>query len=50
MAYLLGPPPKVIGLVVGNCTTLMIERLLKENAKAISVFENDPQSAFMPIA
>jgi predicted nuclease of predicted toxin-antitoxin system len=41
LATLLGPPPKVIWLRQGNQPTVTTERLLREHAEAIAVFEKD---------
>jgi predicted nuclease of predicted toxin-antitoxin system len=41
MATLYGPPPKVIWLRCGNQPTEAVERRLRDNAEAISVFEQD---------
>jgi predicted nuclease of predicted toxin-antitoxin system len=41
LAALLGPPPKVIWLRCGNQPTKVIEKLLRDDAEAIGIFEHD---------
>ena len=33
-----GPPPKIVFLTIGNCSTRAVARLLRENASQISSF------------
>jgi predicted nuclease of predicted toxin-antitoxin system len=42
MSLLLGFPPKVIWIRIGNCTTQQVENLLRNNRGAIAAFESDP--------
>ena len=42
MSILLGAPPKVIWIQLGNCTTDEIENLLKNHLKVIEDFQQDP--------
>lgn len=42
MAVVRGIPPKVIWLLIGNCTTTQIETLLRANHSAIDAFGRDP--------
>lgn len=41
MAIMLGPPPKVIWIRVGNQSCSKIEALLRQHAELILAFEND---------
>ena len=41
MSILLGSPPKVIWIQLGNCTTAEIESLLRNHSKVIKDFEQD---------
>lgn len=41
MSVLLGAPPKVIWIQLGNCSTAEIEQLLKTHFKTIEDFEQD---------
>ena len=42
MSILLGAPPKVIWIQLGNCATNEIEKLLRNYLKVIEDFEQDP--------
>jgi predicted nuclease of predicted toxin-antitoxin system len=37
-----GSPPKVIWLLLGNCTTAQVEAVIRANLAEITAFENDP--------
>ena len=41
LSLLLGNPPKVIWLRLGNCSTSQVEDLLRRNFKAIKLFSED---------
>jgi predicted nuclease of predicted toxin-antitoxin system len=47
LAFLHGPPPKVIWLSVGNAGTDSIARLLHESVAAIESFLADPEAALL---
>jgi predicted nuclease of predicted toxin-antitoxin system len=42
LSVLKGSPPKVIWLVLGNCTTAHVESVIRARSAAIEAFENDP--------
>ena len=44
---LYGPPPKVIWLTVGNCSTDAIERQLRGDREKIEVFAAEPDTALL---
>jgi len=46
-SFLLGFPPKVIWLRLGNCTTSDIEHVLKQRETAIRKFCDDPVDSFL---
>ena len=46
-ALLLGPPPKVIWLRLGNCSTEDVERVLRAHAADIVAFEQDHDAALL---
>lgn len=48
-AFLLGPPPKVIWLRVGNANTSDIAQLLREHNSDIEAFEQDPEAALLAL-
>jgi len=45
MSALYGPPPKVIWLRCGNQSTAFVERLLRDHAETIILFEQDDTAA-----
>ena len=49
LSFLFGPPPKVIWIQRGNCSTAEIEQLLCSRSEAITDFGNDPQAAFLAL-
>lgn len=48
-SFLLGFPPKVIWLRVGNCPTAMIEQILRDNFTVIVQFELDEAASFLAV-
>lgn len=46
-AFLLGPPPKVIVVALGNCTTSQVEELLRKHSREIQHFLADADSAIL---
>ncbi len=50
MSFLYGPPPKVVWIRQGNCTTDEIVLLLHRHATAINAFSRDSESAFLAIS
>ena len=46
-SLLLGHPPKVVWLRVGNCTTATIEDLLRTRHADLMSFEQDPDASFL---
>jgi predicted nuclease of predicted toxin-antitoxin system len=44
-----GPPPKVIWIRAGNCTTERIAELLREHYDAVAGFADEPLAAFLPL-
>lgn len=49
LGTLLGFPPKVVRLRIGNCTTAQAEQMLRANAEAINSFIADPAAGFLSI-
>jgi predicted nuclease of predicted toxin-antitoxin system len=47
LAFLRGPPPKVIWIRLGNCTRSEIEALLQESAEQVRQFIANRESAFL---
>ena len=50
MSFLEGPPPGVIWVRRGNCTTLEIAELLRGRRDAILRFHSDPDASFLALA
>jgi len=44
-----GPPPKVIWLRAGNCTTATVAQLLHRHVADICAFMADAEAAFLPL-
>jgi hypothetical protein len=47
--FLFGPPPKVVWIRLGNCSTKEIEDVLHSYSAEIRQFGLDPDSSFFPI-
>lgn len=50
MSFALGPPPKVIWIRRGNCSTREVAELLLRHRAAIETFVADGESAFLAIS
>jgi predicted nuclease of predicted toxin-antitoxin system len=48
-SFRLGPPPKVIWIRLGNCSTAEIETLLHARQAELSAFERDEHGAFLAL-
>jgi len=44
-----GPPPKVINLQIGNCSTRQIQTLLHENRGQIAAFSQSEEAALLEL-
>jgi predicted nuclease of predicted toxin-antitoxin system len=49
-SFVLGPPPKVIWVRLGNCSTDDVERVLRQNFDAITAFYEDNEAAFLSLS
>ena len=49
-SFVLGPPPKVVRIRRGNCSTVEIEGILRNHAADLLAFERDDQEAFLALA
>jgi predicted nuclease of predicted toxin-antitoxin system len=49
-SFVLGFPPKVIWIRVGNCPTVVIQRILTEHQPRILEFGNDQVHAFLALS
>ena len=50
LAFLYGPPPKVIWLRVGNVTTRVIEDLLRANVAIIALFADSDEESLLVLS
>jgi len=48
-SFVLGPPPKVIWVRLGNCRTSEIETLLRAQAPNVQAFNLDEEAAFLAL-
>jgi predicted nuclease of predicted toxin-antitoxin system len=49
-SFLLGHPPKIVWVRLGNCSTFEVEELLRSRFDAISVFCEDEYAAFLSLS
>lgn len=49
MAFLSGPPPKVVWIALGNCTTDDVSALLRRRRSEIAAFVADPRAALLTL-
>ena len=47
LATVKGPPPKVIAVTLGNCSTRQVESLLRMKAQAIQAFGNNNEDGVL---
>jgi predicted nuclease of predicted toxin-antitoxin system len=50
LSLALGNPPKVIWLRLGNCSTLQVENLLRQNFKTLKIFHLDKDLSLLALA
>lgn len=49
LSFLRGAPPKVIGICTGNCSTTVVEHLLRDRHTDILRFLADPVASFLAL-
>ncbi|HEX5242985.1 MAG TPA: DUF5615 family PIN-like protein [Tepidisphaeraceae bacterium] len=49
-ALLIGHPPKVVWIRLGNCLTAAVAELLRSHHKTLLEFDSDPSAAFLALA
>ena len=49
-SFMFGHPPKLVWVRLGNCSTTDVERLLRHNFAAISIFHKDSEAAFLALS
>ena len=50
LSFLHGPPPKVVWLRVGNCSTEQVLSVLRKHVDHLRAFEADDESAFLIVS
>jgi predicted nuclease of predicted toxin-antitoxin system len=50
LSLVFGNPPKVIWLRLGNCSTLQVENLLRQNFEVIKLFYEDENSSLLALS
>lgn len=50
LSFLLGAPPQVVWVRLGNCTTAEVEHLLRSRHADILAFESDPIAALLVLS
>lgn len=50
LSLVLGNPPKVIWLRLGNCSTSQVENLLRRNFNAVKVFHEDKSLSLLSLS
>jgi predicted nuclease of predicted toxin-antitoxin system len=49
-SFLFGPPPKVVWVRLGNCSTRDVEKLLRQHFDSIKAFLEDQYAAFLSLS
>jgi len=49
-SFVFGPPPKVIWVRLGNCSTSQVEQLLRRHFGAIEAFHEDDFASFLSLS
>ncbi|SRR5436190_1902088 len=49
-SFVLGQPPKIVWVRLGNCSTLDVEELLRHHFQALVVFYEDEEAAFLSLS
>lgn len=49
-SFVLGHPPKLVWVRLGNCSTAEIERLLRSHFSAIAIFHKDAETSFLTLS
>jgi predicted nuclease of predicted toxin-antitoxin system len=49
-SFVLGHPPKLVWVRLGNCSTRDVERLLRRNLAAIVIFHEDAEASFLSLS
>jgi len=50
LSFVLGYPPKIVWVRLGNCSTADVEKLLRRHFNAIEAFEADDYASFLTLS
>jgi predicted nuclease of predicted toxin-antitoxin system len=50
LSLVLGSPPKVIWIRLGNCSTAQVENLLRRDFETINLFYTDESLSLLPLS
>lgn len=50
MSFLLGPPPKVVWMRLGNCTTVQVLAALLRHEERLLAFQADEDAAWLVLS
>jgi predicted nuclease of predicted toxin-antitoxin system len=49
-SFVLGHPPKLVWVRLGNCSTADVESLLRRSFAAIAIFDEDAEASFLALS
>ena len=49
-SFMFGPPPKVVWVRLGNCSTSEVEELLRQHIEALKAFHDDEYASFLSLS
>ena len=49
-SFVLGHPPKLVWVRLGNCSTFEVEELLRRNFASVNDFDNDAEASFLVLS
>lgn len=49
-SFVMGHPPKLVWVRLGNCSTTEVERLLRRNLAIIITFQEDAETSFLSLS
>jgi predicted nuclease of predicted toxin-antitoxin system len=49
-SFLFGPPPKVLWVRLGNCSTSDVEKLLRQHFSSVKAFHEDDYASFLSLS
>lgn len=49
-SFMFGPPPKVVWVRLGNCSTAEVEKVVRRHFEAIRAFHEDIYASFLSLS